>query len=84
MFYYWYLYMQFLIEYISPGDQFFSFKEYMTLMTRIGGILIIMLEFNNSGIIRSQKLSQTAFYNEKTCVITIYLRFYSRFKIWLA
>lgn len=60
------------------------FKEYMTLMTRIGGILIIMLGLYQFGIIRSQKLSQTKqFYNEKTCVITIYLRFYSRLYIWL-
>ncbi len=35
------------------------FKEYMTLMTRIGGILIIMLGLYQFGIIRSQKLSQT-------------------------
>lgn len=35
------------------------FKEHMTLITRIGGILIILLGLYQFGVIRSQKLSQT-------------------------
>lgn len=35
------------------------FKEHMTMITRIGGILIILLGLYQFGVIRSQKLSQT-------------------------
>ncbi|MFQ9634748.1 MAG: cytochrome c biogenesis CcdA family protein, partial [Coprobacillus cateniformis] len=41
------------------------FKEHMTLMTRIGGILIIILGLYQFGVIRSQKLSQTKRFSMK-------------------
>lgn len=46
---------------LNISVQFISsfFKEHMTMITRIGGILIILLGLYQFGVIRSQKLSQT-------------------------